>query len=67
MMGKYVLFGVIAFIVIIIGMLLYPTIHTNYIGIVVTDFTTLEKAGMVILSYGFIFFMVYLVYAHVRK
>jgi glucose uptake protein GlcU len=66
-MGKYVFFGVVAFLVVIIGMLLYPTIHTNYISIDVTDFTALEKAGMVILSYGFIFFMIYLVYSHIKK
>lgn len=66
-MGKYVLFGTIAFLVVVLGMLFYPTIHTNISGIDVTGFTDLEKAGMVILSYGFIFFIVYLVYAHVRK
>jgi len=67
MMGKYVFAGVVAFLVIIVGMLLYPTIHTNWSGIDVTDFTALEKSGMVILSYAFIFFMAYLVYAHVRR
>ena len=66
-MGKYVFFGVVAFLVIIVGMLLYPTIYTNWSGIDVTGFTALEKAGMAILSYAFIFFMVYLIYAHVRK
>lgn len=66
-MGKYVLIGVIAFLVIILGMLFYPTIHTNISSIDVSGFTDLEKAGMVVLSYGFIFFMVYLVYTHVRK
>jgi glucose uptake protein GlcU len=66
-MGKYVFFGVVAFLVIIIGMLLYPTIHTNYASIDVTGFTALEKAGMAILSYAFIFFFIYLVYAHIKK
>lgn len=66
-MGKFVFAGVVAFVVIIIGMLFYPTIHTNVSAIDVTGFTDLEKAGMVILSYGFIFFMAYLVWAHVKK
>jgi len=66
-MGKYVLFGVIALLVVIVGMLLYPTIHTNYISIDVTDFTALEKAGMAILSYAFVFFMIYLVYSHIKR
>lgn len=67
MMGKYAFWGTVAFLVIIIGMLFYPTVHTNFSGIDVTDFTDLEKAGMVILSYAFIGFMVYIVYAHVKR
>jgi len=66
-MGKYVFFGVVAFLVIIVGMLYYPTVHSVYSGIDITGFTVLEKAGMAILSYGFIFFMIYLVYAHIKR
>lgn len=66
-MGKYFLYGTIAFLVIVLGMLFYPTIHTNVSAIDVTGFTNLEKAGMAVLSYGFIFFMVYIVWVHVKK
>lgn len=66
-MGKYALWATIGFLVVIIGMLFYPTVHTNWSGIDVTSFTDLEKAGMVILSYGFIFFIVYLVLEHVKR
>ena len=68
MMGKYILFGVISFLVIIIGMLFYPTVHSMVSGVVQWDgITALEEAGMVLLAYGFIFFMIYIVYAHVWK
>jgi hypothetical protein len=66
-MGKYVLYGTVAFLVIILGMLFYPTVHANWSGIDVTGFIDLEKAGMVIMSYAFIFFFVYLVLAHIKK
>jgi len=67
-MGKYFLALVISFMVIIIGMLIYPPIHTMVSDIVPwADITDLESAGMVLLSYGFIFFMVYIVYAHILK
>jgi len=66
-MGKYFLALVVAFMVIIIGMLFYPTTHTMVSAIDVTSFTDLEKAGMVLLSYGLIIFMVYIVYAHIIK
>lgn len=67
-MGKYFLAGVLAVVVIIIGMLFYPTIHTMVSGVVLWgDITDLEEAGMVLLSYGFIFFMVYIVWAHILK
>ena len=66
-MGRYVFAGVVAFLVVIIGMLFYPTVHTNVSAIDVTAFTDLEKAGMAILSYAFVFFMAYIVYAHVRR
>lgn len=66
-MGKYVFYGVVAFLVVIIGMLLYPTVHTNYSGIDVTGFTDLEKAGMIVSSYTFIFFIVYIVWTHIKK
>lgn len=65
-MGKYVYFGVVAFIVIIIGMLVYPTVHFNISSINVTGFTDLEKAGMALLSYSFLFFIGYLVWKHIR-
>jgi len=66
-MGKPFLAGVVAFAVIIIGMLFYPTTHTMVSVIDVTGFTDLEKAGMVLLSYGLVFFMVYIVWAHILK
>ena len=67
-MGKYFLALVIASMVIIIGMLIYPTAHTMVSAVVPWgDITDLESAGMVLLSYGFIFFMVYIVWAHVIK
>lgn len=67
MMGKYVLFGTIAFIVVVVGMLVYPSVATIINAAPITDFTDLEEAGMVLLSYGFIFFMGYLVYAHIKR
>ena len=67
MIGKYVLFGVIAFLVAIIGMLIYPAMHTAINAAGVVGFTTLEEAGMVLLSYAFIIFIAYIIYAHVRK
>jgi hypothetical protein len=66
-LGKYFLYGVIAFVAIVLGMILYPTVHTNWVGIDVTGFIPLVKAGMVVLSYGFVFFIAYLIYAHIRK
>lgn len=63
-MGKYFYGAVIAFLVIIIGMLLYPTIHLNVSSIDVTGFTDLEKAGMAVLSYLFLFFMGYIAWKH---
>lgn len=66
-MGKYVLYGTVAFLVIILGMFFYPTVHANWSGIDVTGFTDLEKAGMVIMSYAFIFFFVYFVWVHIKK
>lgn len=66
-MGKYFFAGVVAFICIIVGMILYPTIHINVSGIDVSDFTDLEKGGMVILSYGFIFFIGYVVWVHIKR
>lgn len=65
-MGKYFYIGTVAVIVIIIAMLLYPTVHTNISSIVVTDFTDLEKAGMAILSYAFLFLSGYLVWKHIK-
>ena len=65
-MGKYFLFGTIACIVIIVGMLIYPTVHLMISGVSVTGFTDLEKAGMVLLSYSFLFFMGYIVWKHIR-
>ena len=65
-MGKYVLFGAIAFVVIVIGMLVYPNVHTAISAVSVVGFTDLEKAGMVILSYAFLFFMGYVVWKHIR-
>lgn len=67
MLGKVFLALVVSAAVIIIGMLLYPTVHFNYAGIDVSGFIPLVQAGMVVLSYGFIFFVVYLVIAHIRK
>jgi len=66
-MGKYFLYGTVAFVVIIIGMLVYPTVHLNVSGISVTDFTDLEKMGMVLLSYAFLFFMGYVVWVHIKR
>ncbi len=65
-MGKYFLFATVACVVIIIGMLVYPTVHLNISGVSVTGFTDLEKAGMVLLSYSFLFFMGYAVWKHIR-
>ncbi len=65
-MGKYVLAGTVAFIVIIVGMLVYPTVHLNISSIDVTGFTDLEKAGMAILAYAFLFFMGYVVWKHIK-
>jgi hypothetical protein len=67
MLGKYFLAAVVSAAVIIIGMLFYPTVHFNYDGIDVSSFIPIVQAGMVILSYGFIFFVAYLVIAHIRK
>lgn len=67
MLGRYFLATVVAAIVIVIGMLVYPVVHSNWAGIVVTGFTDLEKAGMIVLSYAFIFFMVYIVWVHVKR
>ncbi len=67
MAGKYYLGLVLVGCVIVIGMLIYPTIHSMISGISVTGFTDIEKAGMVILSYGMLFWMCYIVYAHVFK
>lgn len=66
-MGKYILFGVIAFLVLILGMLFFPTVNTNVSGIDVTGFTALEKAGMALLPYIFLGLMVYIIFAHVKK
>jgi len=66
-MGKYFLAGTVAFIVIIIGALVYPTVHLNISAISVTDFTDLEKGSMVLLSYAFLFFMGYVVWAHIKR
>lgn len=65
-MGKYVLYFAVASMVLIIGMLIYPTQHLMISGIDVTAFTDLEKAGMVLLSYGFFFFMGYIIWKHIR-
>ncbi len=67
MLGRYFFAGVVAFLAVILGMMFYPTIHTNWAGIDVTGFIPMVKAGMVVLSYGFIFFIAYLIYAHVKK
>lgn len=64
-MGKYVWFATVAFIVIVIGMLVYPPVHTVISAIDVTDFTDLEKTGMVFLAYGLLFFMGYIVWKHI--
>lgn len=66
-MGKYFLAGTVAFIVIIIGMMVYPTVHFNIMSIDVTGFTDLEKGSMAILAYAFLFFMVYVVWVHIKK
>lgn len=66
-MGKIFLALVIAAAVIIIGMLLYPTVHWNWININVTGFIPMVKAGMVVLSYGFLFFIAYAIYHAVKK
>lgn len=65
-MGKYVLYIAIASIVVVIGMLLYPTQHYVISLIDVTAFTDLEKAGMVLISYGLLFFIGYIAWKHVR-
>lgn len=67
MLGKTFLALTVAAVVIIVGMLLYPTVHLNWAGIDVTGFLDLTKAGMVIMSYALIFFLVYLVLAHIKK
>jgi hypothetical protein len=67
MLGKYFLWGAIGAVVIVLGMLFYPTVHTNWDGIDVTGFIPLVQSGMVILSYGFIPLIVYLIYAHIKK
>lgn len=67
MLGKYFFAAVIAATAIILGMLLYPTVHLNWAGIDVTGFIDLTKAGMIVLSYGFIFLIAYLIYAHVKR
>ena len=67
MLGKYFFWGVVSIAVIIIGMLLFPTVHTNWDGISTVGWSDLEVAGGLILSYGFIFFMIYIVWVHVRR
>jgi len=66
-MGKYFLAGTVAFVVIIVGMLVYPTVHSNIMGIDVTGFTDLEKGSMAILGYAFLFFMAYVVWVHIKR
>ena len=66
-MGKWFLGAVVAASVILIGMLMYPTIHWNYAHIDVSGFIPVVQAGVVALSYLPIFFMVYLVWKHVFK
>ncbi len=66
-MGKIFFIFVVGFVVVIIGMLLYPTVHYNWAGIDVTGYTDLEKAGMVILSYGFLFWIGYSVYSYIKR
>ncbi len=67
MLGRHFFALVIAAGVIVIGMLLYPTVHTNVSGISVVGFIPLVQAGMIVLSYAFIFFIIYLIYAHIKK
>ena len=66
-MGKGFLVLVVAVVVAIIGMLLYPTVHFIWSGIDVTGFTSLEQGGMVLLSYGFLFWMGYTIFRLIRK
>lgn len=61
-MGNYVFYGTIAFVAVIAGMLLYPTIYNIVSGISVAGFLDITKAGMVVLSYVFLFFIGYTVY-----
>ena len=67
MAGKYFFWGVVAFICIIIGLILYTTVHYNWDGIDVTGFLDITKAGMIVLSYGFIFFIAYIIWAHIKR
>lgn len=67
MLGRHFFAVVIAITVIILGMLLYPTVHTNWAGIDVSGFIPLVQAGMIVGSYGFIAIVAYLIYAHIRK
>lgn len=65
-MGKYILYAVIAFLVGILGMMYFPTTHGIISGISTTGFTDLEKAGMAILSYAFLGFVVYIIWGHIK-
>lgn len=66
-MGRGFLAVVIAAVVIVLGMMFYPTIHANWAGIDVSDKIPIVQGGMVILSYGFLFFIGYAIYHAVKK
>lgn len=65
-MGKYIYYAVIAFVVGIIGMMLFPTSKSVIGAADTTDFTSLESVGMVLLGYALLGVTVYIIIKHVK-
>lgn len=65
-MGKAFYAGVIIFLLLVVGALLYPTIYSITSSADVTGFLDITKAGMIFLSYAFIMFIIYAVYRMIK-
>lgn len=61
-MGKGFYAIVIAVICVGFGMLIFPVVKTIVDAIDVSSFLPINKVGMIVLSYGGIFFMFYAAY-----
>ena len=64
---KFVYVGIVGLIVVVLGLLFFPTVHINFWNINTTGFLPITSAAAALMPYVFLAFIVYAIFLLVKS